>query len=216
MAVFNNSQGSVTTTLATLSVSSGATVPVITSDPTSQSVTAGNTVTFTAASSGNSSLWEQWQVSTDGGLTYSNIANATSPTYSSTASASQNGDEFRAVFSNLQGSVISSAATLSVTAGTTGGGDSAPVIATNPTSQTVSPSGTVTFAAAAAGTPPPIVIWQVSTDGGQVFSNIPDATSANLSLTATTAQTGEVFKAVFNNALGSAVTAPATLTVGGA
>src|SRR5262249_59087463 len=85
----------------------------------------------------------QWQVSTDGGTTFSDIAGAISTTYSFTASASDNGKEFRARFSNLCGANVATlAATLTL--------DSAPVVTLNPGSQTVCP-GLVSFSAAEIG-----------------------------------------------------------------
>jgi hypothetical protein len=60
----------------------------------------------------------QWQVSTDGGATFANIAGATSTTLLLTAvPASANGNQYRAVFTNSVGSATRTAATLTVTAG---------------------------------------------------------------------------------------------------
>ena len=61
----------------------------------------------------------QWQVSIDGGATFTNISGATSTTYSFTATAADNGDEYQAVFTNSVGNVTTSAATLTVDAVTT-------------------------------------------------------------------------------------------------
>jgi hypothetical protein len=85
----------------------------ITTNPTSQSVSAGQTVTLTAAASGNPTS-VGWQVSTNGGKTFTNIPGANNATYSFTASAGENGDEYKAFFSNSQGSAVSAAATLTV------------------------------------------------------------------------------------------------------
>jgi hypothetical protein len=58
----------------------------------------------------------QWQQSTDGGSTWSDISGATSTTYTTTnVLASDNGDRFRAVFTNVAGSATTNPATLSVT-----------------------------------------------------------------------------------------------------
>ena len=73
------------------------------------------TVTFTAASSNpGSGDTVQWEVSTDGGTTFSAISGATSTTYSFTATAATNGDEYEAVFTNSAGTLTSNAATLTV------------------------------------------------------------------------------------------------------
>ena len=92
-----------------------AAAPAIQTNPTDQSVPAGATATFTAAASGNPGPTVQWQVSTDGGKTFTNVPGASNATYSFTAAQAQTGEEFRAVFTNSQGSVTTSAATLTVT-----------------------------------------------------------------------------------------------------
>jgi subtilase family serine protease len=92
------------------------TLPVITSNPTSQTVPAGQTVTFTAAASGNPTPTVQWEVSTNNGATWSAISGATSTTLTlAGVTTSMNGDEYEAIFTNSAGSVATTAATLTVT-----------------------------------------------------------------------------------------------------
>jgi subtilase family serine protease len=95
---------------------------------------------------------------------------------------------------------------------------SAPVVTTNPTTQTVTVGQTVTFTAAASGTPTPSVQWMVETAGSSSFAAISGATSTTLNLgTATLAESGNKYEAVFSNGVGtSATTTPATLTVNAA
>ena len=137
------------------------------------------------------------------------LPGATIATLSFTTTTAQNGNEYRAVFSNTAGlGTTTSAAILTV--------DFAPTVTTNPTNQTVNAGGTATFTAAASdGNPTPTTVqWQVSTDGGQTFSDIPGATIATLSFTTTAAQNGNEYRAVFSNTAGlSATTSAATLTV---
>jgi hypothetical protein len=57
------------------------------------------------------------------------------------------------------------------------------------------------------------VQWQVSTDGGANFNNIPSATSTTYSFTAAASDNGRRFRAVFTNSAGSATTTAAILTV---
>ena len=90
--------------------------PVVTGNPANLSVTVGQTATFTAAASGNPVPIVQWQVSTDGGNTFTNVSGATSTTYSFAAALAQSGNEYRAVFTNVQGSATTAAATLTVVA----------------------------------------------------------------------------------------------------
>jgi archaellum component FlaG (FlaF/FlaG flagellin family) len=51
----------------------------VTSNPTDQTVCDGATATFTATASGNPTPTVQWQVSTNGGGSFSDISGATSP-----------------------------------------------------------------------------------------------------------------------------------------
>jgi sugar lactone lactonase YvrE len=208
-AVFTNSVGSATTSAATLTVNSA---PTVTANPLSQTVTAGSNVTFSAAATGNPAPTVQWQVSTNGGTSYASVPGATSTTLTLTGvTTSQNGYMYLAVFTNSVGSATSTAATLTVNSA-----NSAPVVTTNPVSQTVPLGSSVTFTAAATGNPTPTVQWQVSTNGGAVFTNISGATSTTFMLTAVTASmNGNQYRAVFTNTAGSATTLPATLTVSG-
>jgi Peptidase A4 family len=93
-----------------------ALAPVITTQPASQSLTAGGgSVTFIAAASGDPTPSVQWQVSADGGSTWINIAGATSTSYQLTTFYSgNNGYEYRAVFTNPAGSATTNAATLTI------------------------------------------------------------------------------------------------------
>jgi hypothetical protein len=201
-AVFSNSVGTATTTAATLTVTSG---PVVTLNPVDATVNAGATATFTAAASGSPTPTVQWQVSTDGGATFNNVAGATSTTLSFSTAAGQNGNTYRAVFSNGSGSATTTAATLTV--------HFAPSVTTNPTNQTVSAGSTATFTAAASGDPTPTVQWQVSTNGGATFTNVGGATSTTLSFPTAAGQNGNQYRAVFTNGVGTATTTAATLTV---
>jgi probable HAF family extracellular repeat protein len=89
--------------------------PRITGNPSDQSVTAGETATFTAAVGGNPTPTVQWQVSSDRGITFTNLSGATGTTLTlSNIQASQNGDRYRAVFTNSSGTAITSNATLTV------------------------------------------------------------------------------------------------------
>jgi len=90
--------------------------PVITinTQPAGQTACSGSSVTFTAVAGGDPIPSVQWQVSTDGGSGWSDIPGATLTPLTFTASPSQNGYQYRAVFRS--GSrAISNAATLAVT-----------------------------------------------------------------------------------------------------
>lgn len=117
----NNYQVSFTT--PTPCVSTTTTVPVtvvipaaVTTQPANTTVCDGGTATFTVAGSGGPITY-QWQSSTDGGLTYTNISGATGTTLTvSNVTLSMTGYRYRAVLSAAPcaGSVNSNAATLTV------------------------------------------------------------------------------------------------------
>jgi len=111
-AVFTNSVGHATTAAATLTVTSA---PSITSSPTSESVAAGSTASFSASASGSPTPTLQWQVSTNGGSSFTNVGGAVSKTYSFSATSSENGNQYQAVFTNSVGHATTAAATLTVT-----------------------------------------------------------------------------------------------------
>ena len=86
-------------------------------------------------------------------------------------------------------------------------------ITSQPVAQVVAAGNAVSFTASADGNPAPSVQWQVSTDQGATYTDIPGATSATLSFTTTAAQNGNQYRAVFTSSNGTATTAAATLTV---
>jgi hypothetical protein len=185
--------------------------PTITTNPLSQSVTAGAAVSFTAAATGSPAPTVQWEDSTNNGSSFSTIAGATSATLSiGTATLGENGYEYEAIFSNSVGTATTTAATLTVTAASVG-----PTITTNPQSQTVAAgAATATFTAAATGNPTPTVQWEDSTNNGASFSTLSGATSTSLVLANITAgENGYEFKAIFTNTVSTATTTAATLTV---
>jgi subtilisin family serine protease/subtilisin-like proprotein convertase family protein len=186
--------------------SSGELIPVITQSPSNQTVVTGNTATFTAAARGNPTPTVQWQVRTDDGSSWSDISNATNTTYSFTAALGDNGNQYRAVFTNTVGSATSSAATLTV--------NYAPSVTQNPSSSAVSSGTTASFTAAARGNPTPTVQWQVSTDDGSSWSDISGATNTTYSFTAASGDDGNQYRAVFTNTVGSATSSAAVLSIG--
>jgi glucose/arabinose dehydrogenase len=89
----------------------GAVAPTITSHPSNVTVAAGQSASFTVAASGTAPLQYQWQ--RNGQV----ISSATSPTLTlASTSVADNGAVFRAMVSNVTGSVLSNPATLTVLA----------------------------------------------------------------------------------------------------
>ncbi len=142
--VVTNSQGSATSTAATLTVSDAAVAPAITSQPAGQSVTAGSAATFTVVATGTAPLSYQW--SKNGTA----IGGATGASYTTPATVvSDSGAVFTVVIANSVGSTSSTAAMLTVTAASV-----APTITTQPANQSVAVGAKATFSVVAGGTAP--------------------------------------------------------------
>ncbi len=189
---------------ATLNVNSGVS---ITTQPASVTGCAGNNVSFNIVTSGTNVNY-QWQISIDGGTTYSNIAGATSSTLAvNNLTADMNGNRYRVVTSNLcTTSLNSSAAILTISA--------AAAITTQPTTQTLCAGANAAFTVATSGSVTAYQ-WQVSTNSGATFTNITGATNAVLNLSAVTASmNGNQYKVIISSCGPDGVTsATATLNV---
>ena len=85
--------------------------PTISTQPSNQTITAGQTATFSVVATGTAPLIYQWQKGT------TPISGATSASYSIPATTpADNGSQFKVVVSNSAGSQTSNAATLTVNA----------------------------------------------------------------------------------------------------
>ena len=102
-----------------VTVNAAATGPTITTQPQNTTVTEGSPATFIVAADG-SNLTYQWQQSTDGGSTWTDISSATSSSYTTQATtAAMSGYQYHCVVTDgNSNSVTSQAATLTVTAAT--------------------------------------------------------------------------------------------------
>ena len=110
----------VTATNASGSASKAFTITVnyqpttITTQPQNVAVTVGQPAAFTVAATG-SNLAYQWQQSTDGGKTWTDITGATGENYTTAATTmNMNGCQYRCVVKGNGGEAISNAATLTV------------------------------------------------------------------------------------------------------
>ena len=101
----SNSAGSVTSSAAVLSVNNK---PVITTQPKSQTVKEGKTVTFSVVATGTGTLSYQWKK--DGTA----ISGATGTSYKINSAKYSDSGKYTVTVSNSAGSVTSSAAVLSV------------------------------------------------------------------------------------------------------
>ena len=202
--VSNACPSTITSSAAILTISTPA---VVTAQPANTTVCAGTTATFTVTATGSNLIY-QWQLSTDGGTTFTNITGATAATLTLTAVTSgQNNYVYRVVVSGCGPTGVNSAnATLTVTAGTS--------ITTQPSNTGGCTGGNATFTVVAAGAGLTYQ-WQISTDGGLTWNNIAGQAGASLNVTnITTAMNNNRFRVIVTGSCGVAVTsASATLTV---
>ena len=91
--------------------------------------------------------------------------------------------------------------------------DPSPVVTGAPSAATADPGTSVSFTASATGNPAPTLQWQVSTNGGVDWNDIPGATASPYTFTPSGGDTGKQFRAVFTNTFGSATSAATLLTV---
>jgi hypothetical protein len=170
----------------------------ISSQPENQSVTAGQTATFSVTASGSGTLSYQWK---KGGT---NISGATSASYTTPATtSSQSGTQFTVtVTDSTSSSVTSNPATLTVTAAAV-----APSITTQPANQTVSAGQVATFSVSATGTAP--LTYQWKDNGVNVGTNSSTYTTPATSASDNSAK----FTVTVANSVSSATSNAATLTV---
>lgn len=201
----------------------GGTAPTFTAQPSSKTIAPTGSTSFTVAASGNPTPTIQWERSTDGGGTWIPLANDS--VYSGVTTATLgltnvplgfNGYRYRAVASNgVIPNATSSVAILTMDA-------NAPLFTTQPANVAVNLGTSATFTVAASGTPAPAYQWQLSTDGGTTFNDVPAAapytgvTSATLTIAAAPiGLSNNRYRAIATNTLGSATSSAAVLTVNG-
>jgi Immunoglobulin I-set domain len=213
-AKFSNGLGSATSKDATLTVTAGGggEAPKVTKQPVNAEVEEGKEAKFEASASGSPEPSVQWEVSTNGGVSFAAVSGATSETLKiASAKVSESGDEFRATFSNgVLPNAVTGAATLTVNPH-----KEAPKITKQPVNAEVEESEEAKFEATASGAPVPTVQWEMSTNKGASFAVVSGATSNTLKIaSAKVSESGNEYRATFSNGvLPSAVTNPATLTV---
>ena len=164
--------------------------PVITQQPVNVQSCTGSTATLIIWVDGifqTSALSAQWEQSVDGGITFTNATGTTNngtntqtqlTSYSlavSVSSAAMNNYKYRCRLYNPCFTKYSDTVTLLL--------NIPPVVLTHPINKSVWSGSVVTFSAAATGSVTGNQ-WQVSTDGGNIFTDIPGAIYQPLFVTA--------------------------------
>ena len=191
----SNSAGSVTSSHARLAVAADLVKPAITTQPAAQTVTEGETATFSVAATGTSPSY-QWKKGS------ALIPGATASTY--TTDATSSGDNlavFTVVVSNSAGSVTSTPATLTVSP------QVAPAITVQPAAQEITVGQTATFTVTATGTSPN---YQWKKNGTPIAGATASSyTTPEMSI----AGSGVDYSVVVSNNAGTATSSNASLTV---
>jgi hypothetical protein len=203
-----NPAGSVTSSAATVVVGSS-----ITKQPTSLSVFATQTATFSVTVAGVSPFTYQWYRIPSGSSTGVVISGATSGSYTTPALTTGNsGDKYYATITDSCSILTSSNATLTVSSGNV-----PPTIITQPVGATVAAGGTTTFSVVASGTPTLTYQWYRIPTGSVTGTAVSGATSASYTVPASmTASSNDqdAYYVIVSNGSGQAVSQHATLAVG--
>jgi hypothetical protein len=164
---------------AILTVNTG---PAISTHPVNSTICLGSNTSFTSTASGTGISY-LWQLSTDGGVNWGPVANggvysgATTATLTITgATASMNNYRYRLqVSGTCPPPALSNAAILTVV--------NPAVIATHPVNAEICSGNNAVFTVTGTSTETIIYQWEVSTNGGTSYSDIPGANSASYTVT---------------------------------
>ncbi len=184
--IINGCPSSLTSSVSKLAVSMDRTFLV---NPEPVTTCAGTDITFAVTASGLSPSY-QWQVSTNGGTTFTNIAGQTSDTLSLVAvTASMSGNQYRAIVASCNPAGVNSAVAILTV--------NAPIaITSGPASVSACENANAVFTVVTNGAGPSYQ-WQVSTDAGANFADVSGATSATLTLNGLlTSLSGNQYRAV--------------------
>jgi hypothetical protein len=186
------------TATITVNVTAPCQGPMVSALPATEQACPGTQVTLTVSASG-SGLSYQWRKNS------LPINGATSSTFTIPSAAASDSGSYDVVVTGTCGTATSTATALTV------GGP--PIITTQPVSQAAQVGGTITFSAAASGTPAPSIQWQISTNGGTAFTDISGATGPSLQVTASAGIDDDLYRAIFVNTCGTVTTQTVSVVV---
>jgi probable HAF family extracellular repeat protein len=195
-------------TAASTSIVTVILLPDITKQPANVGITAGKNASFSVTATGTPTLTYDWQISTNGGNTWSDLANsapysgvATSTLLVTNATLGMDLNEFRCVLNNPSNVAVPSNAAL-LTVGLP------PTIATGPLTQAVNQNTSPTLSVAVSGNTTPPISYQWK------FAGLPISGATGSSYTIPTIQAANAgtYSVVVTNPIGNA-TASANVSV---
>jgi hypothetical protein len=187
----------------TLEVGVGpAVAPVITIQPSAQTVTASENVTFSVTATGWPAPTYQWRKA---GVALTDNPGATTSNLSLTRVTANDAGTYDVVVTNAAGSITSAEVMLNVNPIAV-----APKLIAIPLARTATVGETVSFVVTASGVPTPSYQWRQ--DGVAIRGN-PSATTATLNLIRITSSEAGAYDVVVTNLAGFVTSAAATLTV---
>ena len=190
--VITNSFGSVTSTVASLTINYP---PSITNQPANQIVASGNSANFTVGASGTAPFSYQWYFNTNTLLSF-----GTNATLTITNVQTTNTGTYSVVVTNSFGSVTSTVATLTISF--------PPVIANQPTNQVVASGNNAAYTVGAGGATPLSYQWYFNTN-----TVLPFATNSSLAIANAQTNNAGTYSVVVTNSYGSVTSTLATLTI---
>ncbi len=190
--VVSNDSGSVTSRVATLTLSES---PAITSQPVSQAVAQNSAATFSVTAVGTAPVSYQWLFNSNA------IPGATTSTLTIASAQPANAGDYNVVVSNPASSVTSQIATLLVLV--------PPTVTLQPVSQNVPSNSPVTFLVMATGSPSLLYQWRFNGIA------IPDLTATSFTLASAQLTNTGNYSVVVRNPVGVVTSQVATLTFQG-
>ncbi|MEY4386057.1 MAG: hypothetical protein RLY20_1340 [Verrucomicrobiota bacterium] len=175
-------------------LSPNPTAPSITNSPQSLTLAVGQTANFLVGASGTAPLDYFWSLNTN------TPVGGNSSTLTLLSITTNDAGAYRVIVSNSLGTATSAVATLTVLV--------PPTITSDPTNLTVAAGGLATFNATATGSAPLRYQWYFNTN-----TTLANATNSSFSLGSAQATNAGTYSVIVTNAVGSATSAVATLTV---
>jgi hypothetical protein len=179
--------------------------PYFLTQPSSQTVTNGTSLTFSATAGGQSPLNYQWLFNGTNLPAGGNISGTTSNVLSITAATTNNAGNYSLIVTNSYGSVTSGVAVLNV--------GFAPAFSAPPANLTILSGSNAVFSATANGSLPLAFQWRKNGANISNGTGISGATSNVLTLTAVTTNSSGNYNLFVTNNFGVSTSSLATLTV---